>query len=174
VDEAAVEEFLADERINYWKCHADWGIYHNLVANLRRIGIQANFGCAPEPLSFPISSFLPRFSNFSKFTQMVSQVLKNRMRSPIFDIGWKIDDPFCGRIIVLEGFLQSIPTLGHSHSSSIQIWIPSTTEFIPPKWIREDKSIQSMTFESGQTLLGIKNEGISSNLSSIYHNSSID
>jgi hypothetical protein len=35
-------EFLANERVSYWKCHADYETCHDLVADLRHIGILAS------------------------------------------------------------------------------------------------------------------------------------
>jgi hypothetical protein len=62
------------------------------------------------------------------------------------------------RIIVIDGLIQWVSTIGASHLNINRLWLPSSIKFIPSNCVYENKTIKSIVIENMSKLEGIESE----------------
>jgi hypothetical protein len=71
---------------------------------------------------------------------------------------WEITEEFCPQIIVIDGLIHSVSTIGRSHLILQKLWLPSRIKLISWESVYEDKSIESVVIENLSQLEGIERE----------------
>jgi hypothetical protein len=78
-----------------------------------------------------------------------------KSRSRLSQVLWEITDDFCPRIIVKDGRIQWVSTIGPSHLTVNKLWLPSGIKMISWKSVSQNKSIKFIVIENQSKLQGI-------------------
>jgi hypothetical protein len=79
-------------------------------------------------------------------------------QSQISQVLWEIAAEFCPRIIVIDGLIQCVSTIGHSDFLVNKLWLPSSIQLISSKNFSKTQSIKSIVIENQSTLKIIESE----------------
>jgi hypothetical protein len=60
-----------------------------------------------------------------KISNLIKSISMRRSRSRIFPVLWEITNEFCPRIIVIDGLIKSVSTIGRSDFIINKLWLPS-------------------------------------------------
>jgi hypothetical protein len=102
------------------------------------------------------SNLIDPIVTFLKQSQFAISMTKSQLQ--ISQFLWGISDNFCPRIIVIEGRIQWVSTIGRSPFIVNILWLPSSIKLISSQSVSEKKSIRSVVIENQSNLEGIESK----------------
>jgi hypothetical protein len=79
-------------------------------------------------------------------------------QSQISQFLWEISADFCPRIIVIDGLILSVSSIGSSHFIVDRLWLPSGIKLICSRNVYKNESIKSIVIENVSKLEKINSE----------------